>query len=190
MIFQQLLIFTQLTGKIHSSHSPNALNERNLLPSEQTVNKILKKQLITLVDRTGWSKNQLTVLLTGLVERFKNLICRRGIKTNLHSWSYTDKKENQIFLIYCIRKSRVKQLQSHTWLTASSYMGKFFFAFPHILGSPSSYIYDFATAPLWISQYVRKFYFIFYQCTADVWLPYDALTNNSRGLMEGIVMAL
>ncbi len=31
------------------------------------------------------------------------------------------------------------QLQSHIWLTASSYMGKFC-AFPHILGSPSSYL--------------------------------------------------
>jgi hypothetical protein len=60
------------------------MNE-NLLSSQQTVNQILKNQLITLVDRTGWSKNQLTVLLTGLVERFKNLKYRRGIKTNLHS---------------------------------------------------------------------------------------------------------
>jgi hypothetical protein len=43
------------------------------------------------------------------------------------------------------------------------------FAFPHILGSPSSYmtlhlIYDFATAPFWISLYMRKILFSFYQC--------------------------
>jgi hypothetical protein len=61
---------------------------------------------------------------------------------------HTDKKENQIFLIY-------KEIQSGA--VAKSYMtnglliyGEIFtlFLFPHILGSPSSYKYDFATAPL------------------------------------------
>ncbi len=48
-----------------------------------------------------------------------------------------------------IRKSRRERLQSHIWLTASSYMTKYL--------PISSYIrkpflmYDFATAPIWIS---------------------------------------
>jgi hypothetical protein len=74
----------------------------------------------------------------------------------------TDKKENKIFLRYSIRKSRRERLQSHIWLTASSYMSIFL----HI----SSYIrkrfliYDFATDPIWISLYMKKFYILFYQC--------------------------
>jgi hypothetical protein len=58
------------------------------------------------------------------------------------SFPYTDIKENQVFLIY-------KEIQSGA--VAKSYMtnglliycmGKYFwqFAFPHILGSPSSYM--------------------------------------------------
>ncbi len=35
----------------------------------------------------------------------------------------------------------MEQLQSHIWLTGSSYMGKYcIFAFPHLLGSPSLYM--------------------------------------------------
>ncbi len=62
------------------------------------------------------------------------------------------KKENQIFSY--IRKFRMEQLQSHIWLTASSYMGKYL--------SISSYIRkpflinDLATSPVWISLYMRK----------------------------------
>ncbi len=57
--------------------------------------------------------------------------------------------KKKIKLSSYIRKFRMEQLQSHIWLTASSYMRKYL----HI----SSYtrkpflIYDFATAPLWIS---------------------------------------
>ncbi len=77
-------------------------------------------------------------------------------RTRLHS-DHTCKKENQIFLIY--KEIRMEQFQSHiwVWLTASSYMGKYL--------RISSYIrkpfltYDFATAPLWISLYVRKIWF-------------------------------
>ncbi len=52
------------------------------------------------------------------------------------SITYTDKKENQISSY--IRKFRMKQLQSHIWLTASSYMGKYL-RILHILESSSSY---------------------------------------------------
>ncbi len=69
------------------------------------------------------------------------------------------KKENQIYLMY--KEFRMEQLQSHIWLTASTV---------HIYGeifAHSSYIrklfliYDFATAPLWISIYMRKILFSF-----------------------------
>ncbi len=70
----------------------------------------------------------------------------------LQLWALIKKKIK--FSSY-ISNFRMEQLQSHIWLTASSsYMGKYL----HI----SSYIrkpfliYDFATAPLWISLYVRK----------------------------------
>jgi hypothetical protein len=54
-------------------------------------------------------------------------------------------------------------LQSHKWLTASSYLVKYL----HI----SSYIrkqqaYDFATGPIWISLFMRKIYFSF----LSIWL--------------------
>jgi hypothetical protein len=69
----------------------------------------------------------------------------------------TDKKENQIFLIY-------KEIQSgavkiHIWLTASSYMGKYFRISSYI--RKHFLIYDFTTAPFWISLYMRKILFYF-----------------------------
>jgi hypothetical protein len=61
-------------------------------------------------------------------------------------WSvYTDKEENKIFLIYCIRKFRMKQLQSHRELTASSYLGKYL-RISSYLRKPFL-INDFATDP-------------------------------------------
>ncbi len=44
--------------------------------------------------------------------------------------------------------------KSHIWRTASAYMGKY-------LRISSYIIYDFATAPLWISLYMRKIWFSF-----------------------------
>ncbi len=87
---------------------------------------------------------------------------------------YTVKKEKKIFLIY--KEIQLEQLQSHIWLTASSYIGKYL--------RISSYIrkpflkYDFATAPLWISWW-GKFYFLFYQCMyARLRSLVPALTGN------------
>ncbi len=56
------------------------------------------------------------------------------------------------------RKFILEQLQSCIWLTASSYMGNIY-AFPHILGSPSSYL----TFQLLYSEflYMRKILFLF-----------------------------
>ncbi len=82
------------------------------------------------------------------------------------------KKKSNFHHVY-IRKFRMEQLQSHIWLRASSDMGKYL--------RISSYIRklflihnDFATAPLWISLYVRKilFYFLSVQwrplCTSQL----------------------
>ncbi len=60
-----------------------------------------------------------------------------------------------------IRKLRMEQLQSHIWLTASSYMGKYLRISSYI--RKPFLIYNCATAPLWISLYIGKF--LFYQCT-------------------------
>ncbi len=61
-----------------------------------------------------------------------------------------------------IRKFRMEQLHSHMWLTASSYMGKNLRISSYI--RKPFLIYDFATASLWISLYMRKILFYFYQC--------------------------
>jgi hypothetical protein len=54
--------------------------------------------------------------------QFKQLAC-----CCLSTVKYTDRKENQIFLIFqYLRKFRMEQLQSHIRLTASSYMGEIF----------------------------------------------------------------
>jgi hypothetical protein len=70
---------------------------------------------------------------------------------------HTDKKENQIFSY--MRKSRMEQLQSHIWLTASSYMGKYLRISSYI--RKPFLIFDFANAKLWISLYMRKILFSF-----------------------------
>ncbi len=59
----------------------------------------------------------------------------------------------------------MEQLQSHIWVTASSYWGNIC-AFPHILGSPSSYM----TLQLLHSEFPYiwgKFSFLFYQCITN-----------------------
>ncbi len=51
------------------------------------------------------------------------------------------------------------QLQSHIWLTAFSYMTKYLRISSYI--SKPFLVYDFATAPFWISLYMRKILFSF-----------------------------
>jgi hypothetical protein len=74
-------------------------------------------------------------------------------------WPCTDKKENQIFLIY-------KEIQgvavAKSFMTNGlliQYMGKYLRISSYIR-KPFP-IYDFATAPLWISLYMRKIWFTF-----------------------------
>ncbi len=66
---------------------------------------------------------------------------------------YTDKKKKQKSSSY-LRKSRRERLQSHTGLTATSYMTKYLRISSYI--RKHFLIYDFATAPLYISLYMRK----------------------------------
>ncbi len=70
----------------------------------------------------------------------------------------TLKKKKSMFSSY-IRKFRVEQLQSHKWLTASSYMGKYLRISSYI--RKPLLIYDFANAPLWISLCIRQIWFSF-----------------------------
>ncbi len=58
---------------------------------------------------------------------------------------YTDKKENQILLIY-VRKFIMEQLQSHIWIRPPHAMGKYLRISSYI--RKPFFIYDFATAPL------------------------------------------
>ncbi len=75
---------------------------------------------------------------------------------SVHSSVSTLIKKNIKFSSY-IRKFRVEQLQSHIWLTASSYMEKYLRISSYIRKP----IYDFATAPLWISLHMKKKLFSF-----------------------------
>ncbi len=54
----------------------------------------------------------------------------------------------------------MEQFQSHIWLTASSYIGKYLRISSYI--RKPFLIYDIATAPFWISLYMRKIWFSFF----------------------------
>jgi hypothetical protein len=58
-----------------------------------------------------------------------------------------------------IRKFRRDRLQSHIWRTASSYIVKYLRISSYI--RKPFLIYDFATASIWISLYMRKILFSF-----------------------------
>ncbi len=62
-----------------------------------------------------------------------------------------------------MREFRRDRLQNHIWLTASSYMVKYFRISSYI--RKPFLIHDFATAPIWNSLYEEKFGFLFYQCS-------------------------
>jgi hypothetical protein len=67
--------------------------------------------------------------------------------------------KNKIKFSSYIREFRVEQLQSHIWLTASSFMGKYLRISSYI--RKPFLINDFATTPLWISLYIRKIWYSF-----------------------------
>ncbi len=76
------------------------------------------------------------------------------------------------------RKFRMEQLQSHIWLTASSYMGKYLRISSYI--RKPFLIYDFATAPFWISLYMTKILYSFYQCVALRIHSFEHSTDSKR----------
>jgi len=94
---------------------------------------------------------------------------------------HTDKKEKEIFLIHWeIQRDRV---QSHIWLTTPIF-GENICAFPHILGSHSSYM-TLHPIPSEFLYIWGKFCFLFYQCTfllvVDYFLPeclWDEVTET------------
>ncbi len=71
---------------------------------------------------------------------------------------YTDKKENQIFLIYKEIQNGAVAKSYTVCLTASSYMGIYLLISSYI--RKRFLIYDFANAPLWISEENSIFFFI------------------------------
>ena len=70
-----------------------------------------------------------------------------------------------------IRKFRMEQLQSHIRLTASSFMEKYLRISSYI--RKPFLIFDFATAPLWISLYMRKIWFSFFSVYTSVLTYYN-----------------
>ncbi len=99
-----------------------------------------------------------------------------GVFSNLHTfstktvikmwWSRYMIKRIIKFSSY-IRKFRMEQLQSHIWLTASSYIVKYLRISSYI--RKPFLIYDFATAPFWISLYMRKIWFSFLSVYSWSW---------------------
>ncbi len=87
-------------------------------------------------------------------QRFVKRLSQENVRTLI---------KKKIKLSSYIRKFRMEQLQSHIWLTASSYMGKYLCISSYI--RKPFLIYDFATAQLWISLNVRRILRSFYQWT-------------------------
>jgi hypothetical protein len=76
---------------------------------------------------------------------------------------YTDEKEKKFFLIYKeIQMGAVAKSSRRKGFLIYEEMGKYLV----IHGRPLVIllIYDFATAPFWISLYMRQNCFLFYQC--------------------------
>ncbi len=82
-----------------------------------------------------------------------------------------------------IRKFRMEQLQSHIWLTTSSYMRKYLHISPYI--RKPFLIYDFAIAPLWTSLYMRTFVFLFYQCRDSICIG----LNSAKGIIAQLALS-
>ncbi len=83
----------------------------------------------------------------------------RTVTTSAVAVTLIKKKSKFSSLKGKFREIRMEQLQSHIWLTASSYMGKYLRISLYI--RKPLLIYNFATAPLWISLYMRKILFSF-----------------------------
>ncbi len=88
------------------------------------------------------------------------LFCKSSSQNYHNFWGATLIKKKIKFSSY-IRKFRRDWLQSCIWLTASSYMVKYLRISSY--ARKAFHIYDFATDPIWISLYMWKISFSFYQ---------------------------
>jgi hypothetical protein len=85
-----------------------------------------------------------------------------AIEGSVHSKvHFADKKRKENCPTIYIRKFIRDRVHSHIWLTASSYMTKYLRISSYIRNP--FLIFDFAPDPFWISWYMRKFFFSFYQ---------------------------
>ncbi len=75
-----------------------------------------------------------------------------------------------------IRKFRRDLLKSHIWLTASPYRTKYLCISPYF--RKPFLKYDFAPDPLWISLYIRNFFFIFLSLCMGKDTPWTWPTQN------------
>ncbi len=81
-----------------------------------------------------------------------------------HPTVHTDKKDYKLFLIYKeMNADRIRCKVIYDWRPPHIWL--IICAFPQILWSPSSYIYDFAPDPIWISLHTRTIFFSFYWCS-------------------------
>ncbi len=91
---------------------------------------------------------------------------RPSSKTDQFWRLHTDKKENKIFLIY-------KEIQKGA--VAKSYMRKGFLRYEELRKYlVPLVIYDIATAPFWISLYMKKIFILFFICA----LYHETTTKN------------
>jgi hypothetical protein len=105
--------------------------------------RVIVLQLLSISSRTCW-----------LHYSEHNRICQER---------HTLIKKKIKFSSYTRKFSGIGCMQSHIWLTVSSYIGKILRISSYI--RKAFLIYDFAPDPIWISLYMRKFFFHFYQCT-------------------------
>ena len=75
-----------------------------------------------------------------------------------------------------MKKFRMEQLQSHIGLTASSYMAKYLCISSYI--KKPFILYDFPTAPFWISLYMREILFYFLSVYYPFNLTFDLRYNK------------
>ncbi len=99
----------------------------------------------------------------------KNLFPRNSSAIAIWRTGITILIKKKIKFSSYIRKFIIEQLQSHIWLTAFSYcIWGYICTFPHILGSPSSYM----TLQLLHSEFLyiwgKIFFLFFYQCNLNV----------------------
>jgi hypothetical protein len=122
-----------------------------------SISNVLQPPFLHYRTQTNISKSNVLPTFIFIFFFFRRLLSFGLVTVTPHGACTLIKKKRK-FSLY-IRKFRMEKLQSHKWLTASSYMKKFFGISSYI--RKPFFIYDLATAPLWISLFVRKILFSF-----------------------------